>query len=97
MGGIPLSRTHLACAQIALLLYDKTHNEAKNELLVRKLFAAISNDKYRAHFQENGYAYGHGSWSRITSMPYVDLEFATTSPRATEGMLAYYAQLPPES
>ena len=45
----------------------------------------IFNDKYRAHFQENGYAYDHGSWNRIASMPYVDLEFGTTSLRATEG------------
>ena len=47
----------------------------------------ISNDQYRAHIQENGYAYDHGSWNRITSLPYVDLEFATTSIRATEGFV----------
>ena len=85
MGGISISRIHIACAQPALLLYDKTNNAAKNELLVCKLSSVVVSDKYRARSQENGYARDHGSWGRIPSLPYVDLEFATTSLRSTEG------------
>ena len=85
MQGVPLSKTMISCDEIAILLYDKTITVAKNELLVSKLFTVLFVDKYRAHFQEYVYSYDHGAWSRIQSTPYVDLEFATISPRAAEG------------
>ena len=82
---IPLSKTMISCAEISLLLCDRPIADAPNELLGRKLFNVLSLDKYRAHFQEYVYSYDHGAWSRIQSTPYVDLEFATISPRAAEG------------
>ena len=82
MLGIPLSKTMISCAEISLLLYDKTIPDSKNELLVRNLLTVLCLDKYRAHFQDYVYSYDRG---RTQSSPYVDMEFATISPRAAGG------------
>ena len=85
MQGVPLSKTMISCAEIAMLPYDKTITDAKNELLVSKISTVLFIDKYRTHFHEYVYSYDHGAWSRTQSIPYVDLEFATISIRAAEG------------
>ena len=46
----------------ALLLYDMTSRDAKNELLKRKLFAALFGGSYRAHYGDSAYSYDRGSW-----------------------------------
>ena len=46
----------------ALLRYDTTSRDAKNELLARKLFAALFGGSYRAHYGDSAYSYDRGSW-----------------------------------
>ena len=48
-----------------------------------------------AHFHECAYAYDHGSWSRISSIPYVALEFATLTLRASEGAFVLTQSMSP--
>ena len=83
--GIREDKAKTACAQVALLLYDKSYNESKNELLVCKLFAVLFRGEYRSHYDDT-YAYMRGSWNRVTALPYSALEFATNSIRAAEGV-----------
>ena len=67
----------------------------KNELLICKLFAVLVNGQYRAHFQECAYAYDRGSWHRISPIPYVALEFATSTLRASEGAFVLMQNMSP--
>ena len=84
LSGISMSNRQDACARAVLLLLPKGSNEAKNELLVTILPTSIFRGKYRAHFEEEAYVHTHGSWRRVSSMPYEDLEFATTAFREAQ-------------
>ena len=83
--GIQDDKAKTACAHVALLLYDKSFNESKNELLVCKLFAVLFRGEYRSHYEDT-YAYMNGAWGRVTTLPYAALEFATNSIKAAEGV-----------
>ena len=86
--GISMNNRQDASARAVLLLFPKGSNEAKNELLVTMLFTSISRGKYRAHFEEEAYVYTHGSWRRVSSLPYEALEFATTAFREADRCFA---------
>ena len=83
--GIREDKAKTACAQVALLLYDKSYSESKNELLACKLFSVLFRGEYRSRYDDT-YAYMRGAWGRSTTLPYAALEFATNSIRAAEGV-----------
>ena len=83
-------------ALAALLLYDMTSRDAKNELLTCKLFAVLFGDSYRAHYGDASYAYDHGSWNKISALSYGAIDFASRALRAAESLfLIMHADGPP--
>ena len=73
-------------AYAALLLYDKTDRDAKNELLVAQLFAIIFRNRFRAHFGDTVYEYENGSWNLISSLSYDALDYISSALRTAEGI-----------
>ena len=83
-------------ALAALLLYDMTSRDAKNELLKRKLFAVLFGDAYRARYGDSAYSYDHGSWGKISALSYEALDFESRAPMASESLfLVTHADGPP--
>ena len=83
-----LDRYQYACAKTVLLLYNHSSSECRNELLICKLLAVLFDGLYRSHYDDVVYVYDHGSWNRVFGLPYVALEFATSTIRAAEGAFA---------
>ena len=66
-----LDTDKLGCEQSARLLFGKCSSDGANEILARKLFAALFRGTHRARFGDLAfaYAYARAEWSRITSLP----------------------------
>ena len=80
----------------ALLLYDMTSRDAKNDLLTCKLFAVLFGDAYRAHYGDSAYSYDRGSWSKISALSYEALDFASRAIRAAGSLfLIMHSDGPP--
>ena len=90
-----ICRGKIGCALTAILFFDKSISESRNELLVCKLFTMISRGEYRAHCESTDYLYSNGSWSSIHSIPYPALEYATSRIRAADGCFRLLASPKP--
>ena len=86
LGGEPSGDWKGAAAFAALLLYDMTSRDAKNELLTCKLFAGLFGDSYRAHYGDSAYSYDHGACGKISALSYEALDFASRALRAAESL-----------
>ena len=53
--------------QAAMMLYGRTNDEYRNELLQVKVFALVSGDAYRSH-GDQVFCYDDGAWVRTDSI-----------------------------
>ena len=79
-------------ADVAMLLFDKTSDEFKNELLVTRLFVLLFHRRYRAHFGDIVYEYRNGSWVRAHSISYPALDYITRNLRLAESAFGIMAR-----
>ena len=93
---IGICRAKLGCALTASLLFDKSTNESKNELLVFKFPTMIFRGGYRSHYESTAYLYIRGSWDCVQSPPYPALEYATSCIRAADGRFRLLASPRPD-
>ena len=52
------------------------------------MFAVLPRFLYRSNYEDVVYIYDHGSCNRVFGLPYVALEFATSTIRASDGAFA---------
>ena len=81
---------NLGRALAAMPLFDKRSSDGENEPHASKLFAALFRAAYIAHIEDSAFAYAHGAWSRINSLPCDDLEYATSSARSADGFFGVH-------